>query len=190
LAEEFFRHMVFEDPQWSVAHFRVGDRKRAEAKRADGETLRDVLDPGADLRELQRRNGKLLMYLGTADPLLAPGAIRDYYDRVVERIGALAPTRSFLRLFEVPGMTHCQGGPTPNAFGQAYVAPGLRDDAQHDIRRALEAWVERGTAPERIVAAKYIDDDPKRGVAATRTLCAYPETADCDEKEEGQHERS
>jgi feruloyl esterase len=185
LAEEFFRHMVFDDPRWTVARFRPGDRERAETTRVNGVSLRDVLDPNADLREMHRRKGKVLMYLGTADPVLAPGAILDYHRRVVERIGTLESTREFLRLFVVPGMTHCQGGPTPNAFGQAFIAPGVHDDAQHDIRRALEAWVERGVAPERIVAAKYVDDDPQRAVEATRTLCAYPEKAGCDEKEEG-----
>jgi feruloyl esterase len=37
--------------------------------------------------------------------------------------------------------------------------------------------VERGEAPSAIVAAKYVDDDPKKGVTATRPLCPYPETA-------------
>jgi pimeloyl-ACP methyl ester carboxylesterase len=189
-AEEFFRHMVFEDPRWTVSNYRKNDRQRAERKVVNGETLHDVLDPSGDLRELRRRNGKLVMYLGSADPVLTPRAIRDYYRRAAQRIGNLDSTRTFVRLFEVPGMIHCQGGPSPNAFGQAYVAPALRDDAQHDIRRALEAWAERGIAPERIVAAKYVDDDPKRGVAATRTLCAYPKRADCAEKEEGEHERT
>jgi feruloyl esterase len=53
-------------------------------------------------------------------------------------------------------MGHCQGGAEPHAFGQAYVAPGLRDDPEHDIRRALEAWVEQGKVPERIVEAAQV----------------------------------
>ena len=50
----------------------------------------------------------------------------------------------------------CQGGAAPHAFGQAYVAPGLSDDPEHDIRRALEAWVEQGKVPERIVEAAQV----------------------------------
>jgi hypothetical protein len=39
----------------------------------------------------------------------------------------------------------------------------MRDDAEHDIRRALEAWVERGKAPERIVEAAQVLQPYKMG---------------------------
>jgi hypothetical protein len=62
----------------------------------------------------------------------------------------------------------------------------LRDDAAHDIRRALEAWVERGIAPQRIIAAKYVQDDPAQGVARIDRLCPFPETDDCRTRAEGE----
>ena len=71
---------------------------------------------------------------------------------------ALADTREFFRLFLVPGMGHCRGGPGPDQF---------------DALSALEAWVERGVAPERIEASKVDDDE----VVMTRPLCPYPEVA-------------
>ena len=95
-----------------------------------------------------------------------------------ERMGGVHRTQAFYRLFMVPGMMHCQGGPGANAFGQASVAPGLYDDPRHDVRRALEAWVERGAAPRSIVAVKYVNDDPAKGVAMTTPLCAYPGLAE------------
>ena len=58
----------------------------------------------------------------------------------------------------VPGMGHCSGGPGPDRF---------------DALAALEDWVERGIAPETIVASKVVDDE----VVRTRPLCAYPEMA-------------
>jgi feruloyl esterase len=67
-------------------------------------------------------------------------------------------------------------GPGANAFGQAS-APVLMDDASHNIVRALETWVEAGRKPDRLIAAKYIDDDPNHGVAFTRPLCPYPQVA-------------
>ena len=61
----------------------------------------------------------------------------------------------------VPGMQHCGGGPGPSSFGQFGWHPGTGpDDPQHDISLALEQWVEKGVAPEKVIAAK-IEADPK-----------------------------
>ena len=82
---------------------------------------------------------------------------------------------TFVRLFMVPGMQHCGGGPGPNSFGQFSVGSG---DPDHDIDAALERWVEKEIAPERIIAVKRKNDmDPKSAVVRTRPLCAYPLTA-------------
>jgi feruloyl esterase len=75
----------------------------------------------------------------------------------------------------VPGMEHCSGGAGPNAFGQGGTPNG---DRFHSIDAALEAWVEQGTAPDRLIATKYkINADSKSGVARTRPLCAWPQVA-------------
>jgi hypothetical protein len=47
---------------------------------------------------------------------------------------------------------------------------------------ALQKWVEDGVAPKQIVATKYVDDDPAKGVVMTRPLCPYPQTAHWDGK--------
>ena len=47
----------------------------------------------------------------------------------------------------------------------------------HDAFLALQAWVEGGTAPTRIVATKYVSDQPALGTQMTRPLCAYPQIA-------------
>jgi feruloyl esterase len=72
-------------------------------------------------------------------------------------------------------MQHCGGGPGPNSFGQFGAAPS--DEPQRNVTRALERWVETGEAPSAIVAAKYVDDDPAKGVKATRPLCPHPQAA-------------
>jgi TonB family protein len=69
---------------------------------------------------------------------------------------------------------HCNGGPGANAFGQS----AIPSDAQHDIHEALEQWVEKGTAPDRIIASKFVNPlDHSKGVAMTRPLCPYPQYA-------------
>jgi len=55
-------------------------------------------------------------------------------------------TEAFIRLYMVPGMQHCGGGPGTDYFGQG--AAGVRD-AQHNMELAVEEWVEKGSAPPR-----------------------------------------
>jgi feruloyl esterase len=74
----------------------------------------------------------------------------------------------------VPGMQHCGGGPGPNSFGQT---SEVDSDAQHDINRAVEQWVENGVAPVQIIATKYKTTNPASGVERTRPLCPYPQVA-------------
>jgi pimeloyl-ACP methyl ester carboxylesterase len=177
LAEEFYRHFVLGEADWSVERFDdARDAQRAAKVMVLGQPLSQVLDAAStDLSPFAGRGGKLLMYFGWADALIAPRSGVDYYERVSHLMGGAASTRRFFRLFMAPGMTHCQGGESPNAFGQAASAPALVNDARHDIRRALEAWVERGMAPDSLVTARYNNNNPQQGLAATRLLCPFPQ---------------
>ncbi len=161
-AEDFMRNMVFDDPEWD---FRTWDYERdlpiALAKTGDA---LDADDP--DLRPLRDRGGKLLVYHGWSDPDISPIGTIDYYEEVISLIGdgvnsdeALAATKEFFRLFMVPGMGHCRGGPGPDSF---------------DALTAMEQWVEQGVAPEEMVASKMADGE----VVRTRPLCTYPQVAE------------
>jgi hypothetical protein len=157
-AEQFFRNMVHDDPGWRIEDF-AGRRDfdLAQQRPIGSETLSEVLDAtNPDLSAFERRHGKLLMYFGWADGLISPDAGVDYYEKVLARMGGRDRTQAFFRLFMVPGMAHCQGGDAAHAFGQAGIVPGLRDDPEHDMRRALEAWVEQGRAPDKIIEATQV----------------------------------
>jgi feruloyl esterase len=157
-AEQFFREMVLGRSGWRVEDLKPADLSQAAR-------LRPVFDAtDRDLAAFRRRGGKLVVYAGSADPVISPGRVTRWFDGLAGR--------DFARLFVVPGMLHCQGGPEPNAFGQAPIAPAASPDADHDIRRALEDWVERGRPPERLTAVRYLDDDPAKGVVASRTIRA------------------
>jgi len=80
-----------------------------------------------------------------------------------------------MRLYMVPGMLHCGGGPGATDFGQGDTA--IRGDAQHDVFTTLEQWVEAGKAPGTLTATKYVEDDETKAVVLTRPLCAYPAEA-------------
>jgi feruloyl esterase len=84
-------------------------------------------------------------------------------------------TDAFARLFMLPGVQHCDGGPGATGFNGA---SAIKRDAEHDVNVAIERWVEEGVAPARIVAARFkTPAEPASGVAGTRPLCPYPQVA-------------
>jgi feruloyl esterase len=50
-------------------------------------------------------------------------------------------------------------------------------DADHDVVSAVARWVEKGVAPDKIIATKYLDNSPMKRVVFQRQLCAYPQVA-------------
>jgi Tannase and feruloyl esterase len=167
---QFFTNMLYNNAAWDWRTFTVDrDMQAADEKLAKA---MNATDP--DLTKFKARGGKLILYHGWSDAAIPPVNAIDYYDSVVSKMGA-KNTEPFVRLYMVPGMQHCGGGPGPNSFGQGGVPVG---DAQHDVSAALERWVEQGTAPDSIIATKYkTGTNPASGVARTRPLCAYPEVA-------------
>ncbi len=130
-----------------------------------------------DLSAFRQRNrqGRIIMWHGWEDPAISALSSINYFEQMAN---ANPGNRSFFRLFMAPGMTHCGGGPGPNAFGQSLAqARPLNHDPENDILSALERWVEQGVPPERVVAVKYVNDNPALGILRTRPLCAYPKTA-------------
>jgi feruloyl esterase len=138
-----------------------------------------------DLSAFRAGGGKLIAYHGTADPLIPLQETINYYHRVAQTQPgslqvALSRTRQFFRLFVVPGMAHCAGGAGPNAFGNLFsgtvVAPEPPAvDGAHDAMVALQNWVEGGGGPDRLVATRYVQDQPALGIESQRPICAYPQ---------------
>jgi feruloyl esterase len=110
--------------------------------------MRATLNADGSLAPFRAKGGKIISYFGWGDAALAPHPYAAWYDRQG------ASRRNWFRLFMVPGMYHCQGGDVPDAFGQSPASPASAPDADHDIRRAIEAWVEQGSAPNVLIASK------------------------------------
>jgi feruloyl esterase len=127
-----------------------------------------------DLKPFLAHGGKLILYHGWNDPGISPLNSIHYYSSVISTVGSSSAEQS-LRLYMVPGMQHCGGGPGATSFGQDEDSP--RGDPQHDMYAALVQWVENGSAPSTIIATKYqsTEDGPKT-VEMTRPLCPYPQT--------------
>jgi Tannase and feruloyl esterase len=171
LPNGYFANLVFENPQWDFHSFDFDtDLRTAEEKVG---RLGDAIS--LDYAAATRRGVKIIQYHGWNDQTLQPAYSPDYYDQVVAANGGLEATERFYRLFMVPGMTHCYGGPGATSFGGVgQQIPPVRD-AAHDIQTALENWVERGTPPAQLIATKFTDAGAAtRTVLLTRPLCLYP----------------
>jgi feruloyl esterase len=163
-ADGFARYMVNEKPDYDSLSFDFDrDMPAAIAKLS-----RDIDATNADLSAFAARGGKLIQYHGWSDPGVSPLSSIRYYESVVRAhdpstsgrpsLKAWHATWDFYRLFMVPGMQHCVGGPGPDQF---------------DALAALEAWVEKKIPPDRIIATHLTDGKPDR----TRPLCYYPNAA-------------
>ena len=71
-------------------------------------------------------------------------------------------------------MDHCGGGVGPNAVGGVFGLPAPSYDPAHDVVAALAHSAEDGVAPGQIIATRYRDNDPTKGIEAQRPWCAYP----------------
>lgn len=134
----------------------------------DAATFEEVLAPffvatDPDLRRFKASGGKLVMYHGWADWVSSAYDGIDYYQKVVDQMpaqdategAALRSTQEFFRLFLMPGVDHCAGGPGADHF---------------DGLSTLRNWVEKGLAPDRIIASSRAES----ALRFTRPLCPYP----------------
>ncbi|WP_044560021.1 tannase/feruloyl esterase family alpha/beta hydrolase [Azospirillum sp. B4] len=117
----------------------------------------DVSARSPDLSGLKARGAKLMVPHGASDPVFSINDTIAWWKEVDAREGGKAA--DFARVFPVPGMNHCAGGPAT---------------AHYDAFGALVRWVEQAQAPDRIVATAG-PDTPWPG--RTRPLCAYPKVA-------------
>ncbi len=161
-------------PDWNWQSFDL-DR---DMPRVDAALANDVNGTTrGSLEAFKARGGKLIMYHGLADSLVAPGQSVAFYQRQVRELGGSARLRQTARLFLAPGTSHCGGGPGPNAFNSVggVAPPQGADDADHDLFEALVSWTSGGPAPEHVIATKFADKTTD--VALQRPICAFPQTA-------------
>jgi len=176
-SSSFYGNFVLDQPKFSSLNLDF-DKDITLADKKLGGVL-NATNP--DLRAFKAHGGKLIQYHGWYDGSPAPLQSVDYFLDVTHKMGGEAKVLSFYRLFMAPGMMHCALGPGPNAFGDMVDSSHAGDPAR-DIFAALRHWVEDGTAPEQIIATKYMHDLPTQPVIMTRPLCPYPQQAIWDQK--------
>lgn len=166
----YFADMVYDRADW--------DYKKAnfdQALAASDKKFAAVLNSNdPNLKPFHARGGKLIIYHGWSDAAISPLNSINYYHSVIQQMGK-PDADSFLRLYMVPGMQHCEGGPGTDSFGEYGFSP--INDPQHNITIALEQWVEKGTAPPTVIASKLEGHGPDPKVKLSRPLCPYPQQA-------------
>jgi feruloyl esterase len=167
---DFWRYSVLQDKSFTNTSFDFDkDTDRVLGARLLNTTISDSYDVKPDLVAFEKRGGKLIMFHGWADQQISPYASVDFYNKVVARIGK---PDAFYRLFMLPGIAHCSGGPGVGNIGDS--SPALQHDPQHDLVEAIDTWVTKDQAPtiligSRLTTAKTVD--------RTRPLCPYPQEA-------------
>lgn len=154
LVVDQYKFVAFKNPNWDWRTFDF-DKDIARSEQPQN-VIMNATDP--NLKPFFSHNGKLLLYHGWSDMMVAPLLTVKYYNSVVDTLGGASKVSDNVRLFMEPGMAHCRGGEGPNVFDKVV---------------ALEQWVEKGKAPDSIVASHLT----KGKVDRTRPLCPYPQVA-------------
>jgi feruloyl esterase len=123
----------------------------------------------ANLTRLKSRGAKVMVYHGVSDAVFSVNDTTAWYEGLRAANGGDAS--DFARFFRVPGMAHCAGGPSTDQF---------------DMLTALVDWVERGKAPESVMAhargagstvGVNRDVPSSWSPSRSRPLCPYPRVA-------------
>ena len=138
-----------------------------------------------NMRWLKKSGGKMIVYHGVSDQIFSINDTKRWFQQVnrgnrkdhenhkghKEHHHRKHGASDFARLYQVPGMGHCSGGPATDQF---------------DMLTPLMRWVEHGKAPQEIVATARGLDNPGGSnndlpsdwsADRSRLLCPYPKVA-------------
>jgi Tannase and feruloyl esterase len=116
-----------------------------------------LVEPAStNLSTFSGAGGKIIFFHGDSDPWFSPLDTLQYYQSLAATNGGADKVAEWSRMFLVPGMAHCGGGPSLDQF---------------DMLSAVVNWVEKGTAPDSVIATG------RAFPGRSRPLCAYPKHA-------------
>lgn len=151
---ELFKYFVFNDPEWDYTQYDFSTWAEDTAP-----TAAMLNATSTDLSAFRDGGGKIIYWTGWSDLALSPLGTIDYFEQLQSED---ASATDYSRLYMLPGVLHCAGGPGPDRV---------------DWVEAIRAWVEEDRAPERLRASKI---DAGGETVMTRPLCPYPQVAEYD----------
>lgn len=144
------KNFVYQDSTWDYIKYDFtdfGDQAQEASAYLDATST--------DYQAFKERGGKMIIYHGWSDPALSAYTSINHYEAAVAQDSSLANS---IRLFLLPGVLHCGGGPGPSGT---------------NWMQLIQDWVERGTAPERVVVTKKVRGE----VILSRPVFPYPARA-------------
>ncbi len=172
--DHFIQYVVERDPTFDMRTYvhKTGQVSDSEVRLFDRRSEAGDGDIPEKLLRFIEKGKKLVIYHGTSDPALAATRTIKYYEDLAETAEmSYSQLQEHVRLFMVPGMHHCVGGPGPNFF---------------DTLTPLDNWVDHGVKPDAIVATHFKGNIPINPPPAppgptvadrTMPLCKFPEQA-------------
>ena len=148
---QFFKYLVYDNPDWDYTAYDFSTFKKDTKYAA---RILNSADP--DLTAFKVSGGKILFWTGWLDSALTPLGTIEYFDKMNRHT---EDADQFSRLFMMPGVTHCAGGPGPDRV---------------DWLGAIQDWVENDKAPEQLTASKM---NAQGNATMQRPICAYPAKA-------------
>jgi feruloyl esterase len=142
-----------------VTQFDSNNQKDIDAYLA-GDRRSQMGQRDADLSALEKAGGKIIFWHGMSDPGISFADTVRYYTDLHHTLAGEDRVEKFARLFPAPGVLHCSGGTGPTDMGA------------QTLQKMVE-WVEKGLAPEAIVANRTVE----RGQVRQFLSCAYPKVA-------------
>jgi feruloyl esterase len=152
-----FKYIIYDDPSWDYSKYQFANFDQDTARAAEILNATDI-----DLTKFQESKGKLILWNGWSDSAITALGTIGYYEWMAAK--DQAEVNDYARLFLLPGVLHCAGGPGPDKV---------------DWLTAISDWVEKDVAPDRLLASKT---DGNSKTILTRPLCPYPQVAIYDGK--------
>jgi len=163
---QMHKYLIFDDPEFDYSSYDFSDYYAWEEDTRRAAGILNATE--TDLTPFKTAGGKLILWNGLSDPAIpATGTIR-YYEGVAAGDAEVA---DYVRMFMLPGVLHCTGGPGPGTV---------------DWLDAIVEWVEEDQAPERLIASRIAGGE----VEMQRPVCAYPAKAVYDGDGDANREES
>jgi hypothetical protein len=160
---EIFKYLVYNDPGWDFLNYDFSNFEKDTQMAASNLNATET-----DYSSFRDNGGKMIIYHGWSDAALSALSTIDHYEKVKERDPEV---EAYLRLFLLPGVLHCGGGPGPD---------------RADWLSIIINWVEDGKAPERVVMSKVREGTTIK----SRPVFPYPRKAVYDGTGDPDHEKS
>ena len=168
-SEDWFRYVVYSDPDWDPSTFTVSSAAAAEALNPS-----NIRTWPSSLAPFRATGGKIISYHGQQDNQITSFNTNRFYEHLLRGMTISSDDMDgFFRFFRISGMFHCNSGPGAWVLGQGgnAAAEGIGFEREGNVLAALVAWVEKGVAPETMEGTKFVDDVVGRGVAFRRRHC-------------------